>query len=222
MIRQVRLSIRLKTRLAHWTVRRQMWMQDYLTVVTEASTRVDEVGDVVTVLKGYQGGTLKEWTLEDESVLATGTGTVAKGDSIRFSTGKEGTINQIQLVYDCSARKYYQPTPIAGDTSDGIARLGSAYQRMQIGIVQPFRIADGSMVTAVNMAVKPDDEGQECIVNKLTTFKIYVVDAGGAASVRTGTQDDIHDWYNYGTDEETDVLMRCRYDEGRDLVIYRY
>ena len=26
MIRQVRLSIRLKTRLAHWTVRRQMWM----------------------------------------------------------------------------------------------------------------------------------------------------------------------------------------------------
>lgn len=201
---------------------RQMWMQDYLTVVTDASTRVDEVGDVVTVLKGYQGGALKEWTLEDESVLATGTGTVAKGDSIRFSTGKEGTINQIQLVYDCSARKYYQPTPIAGDTSDGIARLGSAYQRMQIGIVQPFRIADGSMVTAVNMAVKPDDEGQEYIVNKLTTFKIYVVDAGGAVSVRTGTQDDIHDWYNYGTDEDTDVLMRCRYDEGRDLVIYNY
>ena len=25
-VRQVRLSIRLKTRLAHWTVRRQMWM----------------------------------------------------------------------------------------------------------------------------------------------------------------------------------------------------
>ena len=78
------------------------------------------------------------------------------------------------------------------------------------------------MVTAVNMAVKPDDEGQEYIVNKLTTFKIYVVDAGGAVSVRTGTQDDIHDWYNYGTDEDTDVLMRCRYDEGRDLVIYNY
>lgn len=40
--------------------------------------------------------------------------------------------------------------------------------------------------------------------------------------MRTGTQDDIHDWYNYGTDEDTDVLMRCRYDEGRDLVIYNY
>lgn len=209
-----------------------MWMQDYITVVSDITTGVNSDNDVETKIVGYQNGSRSEWTVESEDTLKIGTAYLSdksgaiklgKGDAIRFSTNNKGEINNIQLIYDCSERKYRQPSSIPGDTSDGIARLGPSYQRMQIGMVMPYYMSDTTLVSATDVLKAPDDVGQEYIVNNLSTFKIYVVDArGSAGEVKVGSKDDIRDWYNYGVSSDIDVLMRCRYDEGRDIVIYKY
>lgn len=212
---------------------KQMWMQDSLTVVTSVNTELDPDNDVVTVLRGYQNGTLKEWVLDEDyaayvdpsSHLSGPAGSVkiGKGDVVRFSTEKTGKINQIQQIYDCSERKYYQPTAISGDSKDGISAIGASYQRMQIGLVIPFRYSDGALVSAVDMSKKADDDNQKYIVNSANSFKVYIVDAASdSPSVKLGSIEDVKDWYNYAEEEDTDVLMRCRYDEGRDIVIYNY
>ena len=147
---------------------------------------------------------------------------MANRDTIRFETNKDGEISSIQLIYDCSEREYYQPTAISGETSDGIVKIGGGYQRMQIGLVYPYRSENNSLISATNIALEPDDGAQNYIVTGLAPFKVYVVDAASSViNVRTGTVSDIKDWYNFGQDKNMDVLMKCRYDEGRDLVIYK-
>jgi len=149
---------------------------------------------------------------------------VEKGDAIRFSTEKTGKIDNIQLIFDCSERKYHHPIVIAADSlRDGIAGIGGTYQRMQIGLTVPYSISNSSLMSAVNMNEEPDSANQEYIVNQINMYKVYVVEVGSRGTeVRTGSTEDIKDWYNYGADGNTDYLMRCRYDEGKDIIVYRY
>lgn len=214
---------------------KRMWMQDYITVVTDVSTAANDDGEILTRLRGYQNGSEKEWFLEKDSVLKIDTGNnclssesgnvkVEKGDAVRFSTEKTGKIDSIQLIYDCSERKYYQPSTISADSArDGIGNLSGTYQRMQIGLVIPYSLTNSSLMSAVNINEAPDSANQEYIVNRTNLYKVYVVEVGSrSVQVKLGSMDNVKDWYNYGTDENTDYLMRCRYDEGRDMVIYRY
>lgn len=212
-----------------------MWMQEYLTVVTNVQT-VSEDNEVITVLTGYQKGVEGKWTVENEDVLKIIAGSngsylsnqngkikVGKGDAIRFATNKDGEISSIQLIYDCSEREYHQPTTISGEVYDGIVQIGRGYQRMQIGMVYPYRALDNALISATDITREPDDKSQNYIVTGLAPFKVYIVDASGTtASVKVGTAADVKDWYNFGQDKNMDVLMKCRYDEGRDLVIYKY
>lgn len=214
---------------------KRMWMQDYLTVVTDVSTAADDDGEILTRLRGYQNGIENEWFLENDSVLKIDTDNgsmssengkikVEKGDAIRFSTEKTGKIDNIQLIFDCSERKYHHPIVIAADSlRDGIAGIGGTYQRMQIGLTVPYSISNSSLMSAVNMNEEPDSANQEYIVNQINMYKVYVVEVGSRGTeVRTGSTEDIKDWYNYGADGNTDYLMRCRYDEGKDIIVYRY
>lgn len=210
-----------------------MWMSDYLTIVTKITTEEDD-NEIVTTLTGYQKGVETKWTLTGADVLkvspdnkylssADGTVKVGRGDAIRYSTDKDGKINGIQLIYDHSEREYHQPA--STESSDGIFSIESRnYGRMQIGLVTPFRIMDGALISAVDSTKTPNDANQKYTVHNLTYFKIYEVDTTGdnGFTVKVVSSSDIKDWYNYGTDSNTDVLMRCRYDEGRDLIIYKY
>lgn len=208
-----------------------MMYQDYLTVVTDISVGLNEDDEVVTKIKGYQKDSEMTWDVLDSNVLKidstnigysssdSGNIKVGVGDTIRFNTDKDGYITNIQLIYDCSEREFHMPK--SPDTqSEYIVPIGNGYAINEIGMVIPFRMKDGGIMCATDITRKPNDRNQKYIVMNTSYFKIYEVDATGRKpTVRKISASEIKTWYDNGAVDE--VLCKCRYDEGRNLIVYK-
>lgn len=208
-----------------------MMYQDYLTVVSGITMGLNEDDDVVTKIKGYQKDSEMTWDVLDSNVLkigstkigfsssAEGSIKVGVGDTIRFDTDKDGNITNIQLIYDCSELEFHMP--ISPDTqSEYIVPIGKGYSINEIGMVIPFRIKDGGIICATDTSRAPDNKNQNYIVMNSSYFKIYEVDTTeGKPTVRKISPSEIRTWYDSGVTDE--VLCKCRYDEGRSLIIYK-
>ena len=111
--------------------------------------------------------------------------------------------------------------PISPDTqSEYIVSIGSGYSINEIGMVIPFRMKDGGIMCATDITRKPNDRNQKYIVMNTSYFKIYEVDATGRKpTVRKISASEIKTWYDNGAVDE--VLCKCRYDEGRNLIVYK-
>ena len=208
-----------------------MMYQDYLTVVSDISVGLNDDNEAVTKITGYQKDSELTWDVTDSNVLkigntkigysssADGNLELGVGDAIRFDTDKDGNIVNIQLIYDCSERKFHMP--ISPDTqSEYIVSIGSGYSINEIGMVIPFRIKDGGIICATNTALEPDNANQKYVVMNTSYFRIYEVDTTARKPiVRKISASDIKTWYDSGVTDE--VLCKCRYDEGRSLIIYK-
>ena len=208
-----------------------MMYQDYLTVVSDISVGLNDNNEVVTKITGYQKDNEASWNVQDSNVMKIGRTqigyssspdgnlSVGVGDTIRFDTDSDGNIVNIQLIYDCSESEFHMP--ISADVqNEYIVSIGNGYSINEIGMVIPFRIKDGGIICATDTSIKPDHINQKYIVMSLSYFKMFEVDmTGKKPTVRKISSSDIKTWYDSGVTDE--ILCKCRYDEGRSLIVYK-
>lgn len=203
---------------------------DTLVVVSDIVTTLNEDDEVITVIEGYQDNSEKSWEIANDDVLkisatdscsnSTGTLRVSEGDAVRLHISKkDNVVESIVLLYDCDTKQHGVKT---GSGGNEIYEL-IPHNRFKSGLVVPFRIFDGYIMAATDLTKAPDEDGQVYVTYKLSSFKVYEVDATGKKpKVSQINASDIKDWYNYGTSRDEKVVMQARYEEGRTLVIYKY
>lgn len=204
--------------------------QEYVTVITKLTKTLDEDDEMTIRLEGLQNNseinlllTGAEIAKIDENTFVTAAETIgtqpktidlARGDVIRYALDKDNKISQIQLLYDCSAKKLALP-----DGASGI----DTYARQQFSLARAYRLADGYLTSAVNMSLDVDNERNTQVVNSLRYARVYEVDADdeNAEVTKSGTSA-IRDWYNYGRGAASYMFIQNRYNECRTVVIYNY
>ena len=192
--------------------------QDYITVITDISWTVDSDGETTIKLSGLQNNSEMSWLLSGSEVAdidqttyetaADNSGThltLQKGDAIRFSLDKDGKISNIQLVFDCSARKFNKPS--------GVSEIDT-YAREQISIGKAYRLSGNYLTTIVS--------GKQ-VFNSVKNARVYEVSVGkSASSVRKSSLSAIKDEYNYDEETASFMVIQNRYNDCRTIVIYNY
>ena len=207
--------------------------QNYVTVVTEVKT-LNEDNETVVQIKGLQNNSEQKWTLADgaemislktymsitpdEKANGTESTKIAKGDTIRFDMDMKGKVSNIQLLYDCSEQKFHRPAADASSTN--VNNLNN-YAKTQLGMAKIYRITDGYIISATDEQLDVDDPQNTYIITNQNNYRVYEVDMT-ENKVSISSIEALKDWYNFGNEGCSYVLMQNRYTEGRTIVIYKF
>ena len=184
-----------------------------LFLVDKVSAVVNAEGDSVKKLYGMQAGAAANAVIRDDEVFETAViiGTsqkaaVSSGDVIRLSRDNQNNVIRIEVVYDYES---------SGDLPWGAepARTNSynTYTNVLHMLYGPVTLRDGGFIQIMS--------GKEAEIHKVDKVKIMVYDnTKREPELRVGTIEDIVDM---NTPDASRVLLRSRYGEVRDLIIFK-
>ena len=185
-----------------------------LFLVDKISSVANAEGDTVKKLYGMQAGAAADATLKDDTVYQNakliGSGTpvqIAQGDVIRLSRDNQNNVINIEVVLD-----YDASGDLPWGTDPAKTNVYNGYTHAAHMVYGPVELRDEGLIK-----IKLSDTSSE--IHKVDKVKIMMFDSTVRENkLRVATIDDIMDM---NTPDASKVLLRSRYGEVRDLIIFK-